>query len=82
MCAGEREQLGHQIAAAFTGAHHLSEVAGQLAFLVGHESGQRQIGVAVDRRQYVVEIVRNSTGELPQGLDLLGLLKLSLQNTL
>ena len=76
--AAEREQLARERGGAVGGAADLLEVAAQQRVAVAG-AGEREVGVAADRGEQVVEVVRDAAGELADGLHLLRLPELVLE---
>ena len=72
--AAVREDLRDQRLGAVARAHDRVEVALHVRVLLG--AALRQLAVAEDRAQDVVEVVRDAAGEVAHRLHLLGLLQL------
>src|SRR6476619_3831789 len=67
--AGESKQLLRQAGAALRGVSNALQHPLEL-LLIG-DVAQAEIGCAEDRRQQIVEVVREAAGQLPEGLHLL-----------
>ena len=74
LLAGEREQLAGQVRRALAGPADLRDVLADR--VVRRELGEGHVAVAEDRRQQVVEVVGDASGELADALHLLGLAEL------
>ena len=76
LLAAEREQLVREIRGAIGRVDHLAEIVRGGAGLVG--AHQRELRVAGDDRDQIVEVVRDAAGERADRLELLRLAKLRL----
>ncbi len=69
--AAENEELPGEASRPTSGLLHLGHVLLQLTF--GLDGVRKELGVAEDRLQEIVEIVGDPTGQLPDGLQAVGL---------
>ena len=67
LAAAEGEELPRQLGRAVAGVRDLVEVRAQL--VVAADALERERGVAADRGEQVVEVVRDAARELPDGLE-------------
>ena len=74
LLAAEREQLAGQRGGAIRGVQDLVDLRGHRRILL--DAVRHQLGVAANRRQQVVEVVRDAAGEPADRLHLLRLAQL------